>query len=176
MGDSIFYGKEFDDEMSLTSEFRAAIGKEIDSLGVDMPDVSQLAGELRMELVSQINGSDMPDDVKNVLTNSISVVVMGKNHAVISISAIRPSIYSDVIDAASKYGVYDLALVYDRRPRIKSSAIYYNTSKPRDAGGFIPIGRVEGFARAYNTDYLQKTANSFMAKNPNCAVTVSRQF
>lgn len=176
MGGSIFYGKEFDDEMSLRSEFRAAISKEIGNLETNTPNVSQLASELRMELVSQINKADMPDDVKNVLANSISVAVMGEDHAVVSISAIRPSIYSDVIDAVSKYGVYDLALVYDHRPRIKSSAIYYNTSKPRDAGGFIPIGRVEGFARAYNTDYLQKTANSFMAKNPNCTVTVSKQF
>lgn len=168
MGGSIFYGKEFDDEMSLTSEFRAAIGNEIDSLGVDMPDVSQLAGELRMELVSQINGSDMPDGAKNALINSISVTIISPEHAVISISAMRPSIYMERAKIG-KYGMVDLALIYDHRKRIKPSAVYYDVK-----GTFIPIGKIEGFARAYNTDYLQKTANSFMAKNPDCTVTVSK--
>lgn len=168
MGGSIFYGKEFDDEMSLTSEFRAAIGKEVSNLGVDTPDVSQLASELRMELVSQINRSDMPDNVKNVLTNSISVAIISPEHAVISISAMRPSIYMERTKIG-KYGMVDLALIYDHRKRIKPSAVYYDSK-----GTFIPIGKIEGFARAYNTDYLQKTANSFMAKNPACMVTVSK--
>lgn len=160
--------KGFDDEMSLQSEIKTAISQEIGNLDVNVPDISQLASELRMELVSQINGSDMPGGVKNALTNSISVSVISPEHAVISISVMRPSIYMERVKIG-RYGMADLALVYDHRKRIKQSAVYYDS-----AGNFIPIGRIEGFARAYSTDYLQKTASSFMSKNPDCTVTVSK--
>lgn len=146
------------------AEIRSIVGKTAQGM-IDPHEVSALVHELAADLRRNILSSDMPGGVKNALTNSISVSV-GATGGVVSVSAMRPSIYAPV----GLYGSVDLAIIYDSRKRIKSSAIYYNN----DTGDFIPIGRIEGFARPYSTNYLANTAGGFMAKHPDCIVTVSK--
>lgn len=148
----------------ISKELRNALKGDVSAL--DIPDIRKLATALKRELQVQIQGADMPEGVKNALLNSISISVMPPDRAIISIKTMRPSIYSSL----GWGGDADLALVYDQRKQIKSSAVYYN----KNDGVFIPIGKIPGFARSYANNYLSKTANAFMAKHPECIVTVSK--
>ena len=155
-------------------DWASIVGSEIENASKlanseDSKTAHYFAPLLQAELISQIESADMPAGVKNALKNSISITFIGSDRATISISAIRPSIYSPV-------GLYpegaDLALIYDKRKKIKKNAIFYNPNDPDM--GVIPIGRIPGFARGYLTNYLTKTANAFMGKHPECIVTVSK--
>lgn len=149
-----------------SAEIRNAIKGEISSLQI--PDIRTLVNGLKSELMSQIRNADMPEGVKNALLNSISFIIHGDDRATVTVRAMRESIYAPI-------GLYtdpvDLALIYDKRNRIKSSAVFYDHA---DSKLFIPIGRIEGFAQSYQNLYLRKTANAFMAKHPECIVTVSK--
>lgn len=146
---------------SIGKELRRVILSEIGSRGmVDTQNISYFAVALKAELISNIQGSNMPGAAKNALINSVSVAILSDTHAVISVSAMRPSIYGN--------SSVDLALIFDQRKRIKPTAVYI------DKYTFIPIGRLEGWSRAYSNNYLQKTASGFMASHPDCIVSVSK--
>ena len=148
------------------SEIYSALNGELGKMTGNVEDAGKLVQELASDLRQMINSSDMPGGVKSALANSVSVSGVNPYGGTVSVSAIRPSIYSSI----GLYGSVDLAIIYDSRKRIKSGAIYYNNNTRE----FIPIGRIEGFARAYNTNYLERTASAFMAKHPDCTVTVSK--
>lgn len=146
---------------NIGKELRTAVLSEIGSRGmVDTPNISYFAIALKTELISNIQGADMPGAAKNALINSVSVAILSETHAVISLSAMRPSIYGN--------SSVDLALIFDQRKRIKPTAVYI------DEHVFIPIGRLEGWSRPYSNNYLQKTASGFMASHPDCIVSVSK--
>lgn len=153
-------------QLAIPSDWAAIINKEANKL-VDAAsiDVSVLIAELANMLRSNISGADMPGGVKSALTSSISSAVTGQNTGVVSVSAMRPSIYAPL----GLYGSVDLALVYDQRKQVKN-APYFN----RETGVFYMLGDKPGMVRAYNNNYLQKTAEAFMAKHPECIVTVSK--
>lgn len=153
-------------QLAIPSDWAAIINKEADkALAAASPDVSVLVAELDSMLRTNINGADMPGGVKSALTNSVSSVVTGQNTGVVSVSAMRPSIYAPF----GLYGSVDLALVYDKRKQVKN-APYFN----RETGVFYMLGDKPGMVRAYNNNYLQETAEAFMAKHPECVVTVSK--
>lgn len=149
---------------SIGKELQSALKGDIQAMGI--PNINILVADLETELRSQIQNASMPEGVKNALLNSISISIMPPYRAVVSIKAMRPSIYNSL----GWGGEVDLALIYDQRKRIKPSAVYYNA----DDGVFIPIGNIEGFSRSYTNNYLQKTANTFMVRHPECIVTVSK--
>lgn len=161
---------------SLSKEIENAIRAELAQMGDNSlrdtvtNDVSYFATALEAELREHIASADMPEGVKNLLQNSISVTILGVDHAVVSICAMRPSIYA--LGGSSKFGDCDLALVYNQRKRIKPTAKFYD----KESKYFLPIGKIEGFARAYGNNYLENTVTSFMAKHPECTVTLSSKY
>ena len=150
------------------SEIMKAFGKDLGSGVGSIKEAEDLANALARDLRQMINSSDMPGGVKNALVNSISVSGVNLYGAVVSVSAMRPSIFAPL--GMKKYGDVDLAIIYDKKKALKKSAVYYNSETHER----IPIGRIPGFANPYNTNYLQKTADAFMAKHPDCTVTVSK--
>lgn len=149
--------------INIERELKNAITGEISGSGVVADkSIGFYAAALQSELITHISGADMPGGVKNALINSISVAVLDAQRAVVHISAPRMSIYEN--------GSADLALVYNQRRRIKRSAIYFNKEK----NIYIPIGRLESWARPYSNNYLENTASDFMGAYPECTVTLSK--
>lgn len=148
------------------SEIIKAFGQDLGNGAGNVKEARALANELAADLRQMISGSDMPGGVKSALINSVSVSMVNLYGAVISVSAIRPSIFASI----GLYGSVDLAVIYDKKSALKKSAVYYN----KETHERIPIGLIQGFARAYNTNYLERTASAFMAKHPDCTVTVSK--
>lgn len=152
--------------LAIPSDWAAIINREASKvLSTIAPDVSVLVAELANMLRTNINGADMPGGVKSALTSSVSSAVTGQNTGVVSVSAMRSSIYAPF----GLYGSVDLALVYDQRKQVKN-APYFN----RETGVFYRLGDKPNMVRPYNNNYLQKTAKAFMAKYPECIVTVSK--
>lgn len=152
--------------MAIPRDWAAIINKEADkAITTASIDVSVLVAELANMLRSNINGADMPGGAKSALIGSISAVVTGQKTGVVSVTAMRPSIYAEF----GLYGSVDLALIFDKRKQVKN-APYYN----RETGAFYMLGDKPGMVRSYNNNYLQKTAEAFMAKHPECVVTVSK--
>ena len=136
-----------------------------EALATNTPDVTVLIAELANMLRANIRGADMPVGAKSALLSSISAVPTGLRSGVVSVVAMRPSIYAKF----GLYGSVDLALIYDERKQVKNAA-YYN----RETGVFYRLGDKPNMVRPYNNNYLQKTAEAFMAKHPECTVTVSK--
>lgn len=152
--------------LAIPKDWAAIINREANkTLATASIDVSVLVAELANMLRSNINGADMPGGAKSALIGSISAVVTGQKTGVVSVSAMRPSIYAEF----GLYGSVDLALIFDKRKQVKN-APYFN----RETGVFYMLGDKPSMVRAYNNNYLQKTAEAFMAKHPECVVTVSK--
>ena len=152
--------------LAIPSDWAAIINAEADSALTNvMPNISVLVAELASILKVNINGADMPGGAKSALINSVTSVATSQKTGVVSVSAMRPSIYAEF----GLYGSVDLALIFDQRKKVKNAA-YYN----KGTGVFYRLGDKPNMVRPYNNNYLQKTAKAFMAKYPECIVTVSK--
>ena len=136
-----------------------------------IPDINVLAAELANLLKRNIEAYVSPDHpkVKQALINQIAVIKYSESHAVISVQAIKPSIFADL----GLYGSVDLAIIYNKPVKIKPDAIYYNNAK----GIFtsrrpLRIGQIPGFSHG-GGHYLEKTVREFNSRYSFCKVTLS---
>lgn len=122
-----------------------------------------IAFELQRVLENNIDATVKHQAVAGIIKSSILVRVLGDNHAVITLHAVRPSIYNEV---GINGGYADLVDVYNYGSHIRHNPYFF---KPGSKGFYL---KDKGFS--FEGGYfLEKTVADFSASHPDCNVSLS---
>lgn len=128
-------------------------------------DIRKLAAELKMTLDNCIDENVMYEEVASAIKNSAFVFISSPYSASITLHTMRPSIYNEV---GINGGYVDLVDAYNYGSKIGGNPYFYNEN-----GGFY-LRDKKGFAIHKAGHFLEKAAEQFMARHPECTVRVGR--
>ena len=165
--------------MGWREQLRAVAGRRAAQLST-APNVSEIAAQIYMFLLSQLAGADMPAGAKALVSAAVQPpVTFSESHAVIHINPVmRPSMFNQGNGGklkggktfVSHYGGVDLVLVYNRRKAPKKTFFPARVnSKQRVVWAKMNGDQV----KAYSNHYLESAVGYGMALHPDVEVFLS---